>query len=420
MQFPKSFGSANLGMKILYISNHFSLPDQPGAPRPWKVAEYLASSGHDVTVLTNRRHYLKESIKVGGDDSKTAQVVRDIKIIGVRTSSGRRNNILKRLLNYLSFSIGSLVAGLAHEGQDVVMTGTPPLIVPVVGIIVGMKHRAFTVLEVRDLYPETAVALGKVKNQLIISLWEKWENFWRRRFDHIVGVVPYIGQALVKKGFDEQKVTVITNGYDMDNETGCELPGYLKEFFHTHKNDFVVLYAGGMGYANNLMTILQAANLCRDDGSIVFAFFGEGELKSRYIQYAREKNLTNCYFFGLQSRKIINEVFRRSGALVQSFLNTEFHKCVFSNKIFEYHGAARPIIYAGRGDSAELIRRAGSGLVVEPENPKEFADAVRYLASHPLESEQMGRSGYEYILQHYTRQEVFKAWNGVLYCAESA
>jgi glycosyltransferase involved in cell wall biosynthesis len=162
------------------------------------------------------------------------------------------------------------------------------------------------------------------------------------------------------------------------------------------------------------MTILEAANLCRDDDSIVFALFGEGELKPHYMRYARENKLSNCFFFTLQSRKVINEVFRRSGVLVQSFLDTEFHKCIFSNKIFEYHGAARPIIYAGRGDSAKLIREAGSGLVVEPEKPAEFADAIKYLASHREEADQMGCSGYQYILKHYLREKVFEAWIGVL------
>lgn len=401
-------------MKILFISNHFSLPEQPGAPRPWKVAQYLRSLDHDVTVITNRRHYFDENIEIGGTKYKTHQVVEGIKIVGIGTTAGRRKSLFKRLLNYFSFSYMSYLVGSKIEKPDVIIVGTPPLLIPLTGLLLGKKHKAFTVLEVRDLYPETAVALGKLKNRMVQSLWEWWENVLRKRYDHIVAVVPRIRKSLLEKGFPLEKVTTITNGFDVEHMEACTLPSELNIFFQNHSDKFIVIYGGGMGYANNLMTMLEAANLCRDDDSIVFALFGEGELKSSYVQYAQEKMLSKCFFFTLQSRKVINEVFRRSGALAQSFLDTEFHKCVFSNKIFEYHGAARPIIYAGRGDSAELIRKADSGLVIKPENPDEFAAAVNYLASHREEGDQMGRSGYKYMLKYYLREKVFEAWNDVL------
>lgn len=404
----------DLLMKILLVSNHFSLPHQPGAPRPWKVAHYLKTLGHDVTVITNRRHYFDENIEIGGTKHETPQVVEGIKIIGIRTTSGRRKSLFKRLLNYFSFSYMSYFVGSKIEKPDVIIVGTPPLLVPLTGLLLGKKHKAFTILEVRDLYPETAVALGKLKNRMVQSIWEWWENVLRKRYDHIVAVVPRIRKSLLEKGFPSEKVTTITNGFDVEHNEVCTLPSEIELFFQEHSDRFIIVYGGGMGYANNLMTILEAADLCKDENSIIFALFGEGEQKSRYVRYAREQKLSNCFFFGLQSRKVVNEIFRRSGALVQSFLDTEFHKCVFSNKIFEYHGAARPIVYAGRGDSAELIGKAGSGLVVEPENPQALLEAVKYLASHPKESEAMGHSGYEYIMQHYLREKVFEAWNDVL------
>jgi len=407
-------------MNILFISNHFSLPDQPGAPRPWKVAHYLRSLGHDVTVITNRRHYLDENIKVGGRKHATPQVVEGIKIIGVETTVGRRKSLIKKLLNYFSFSYMSYLVGRKIEKPDVIIVGTPPLIVPLTGLLLAKKHKAFTILEIRDLFPETAVVLGKLKNKMVQSLWEWWENLLRKRYDHIVAVVPRIRESLLEKGFPKEKVTTITNGFDVEHNGACALPSELEDFFQKYSDKYVVVYAGGMGYNNNLMTMLEAANLCRDDDSIVFALFGEGELKPHYTQYAREKNLSNCFFFTLQSRKVINEVFRRSGALAQSFLDTEFHKCIFSNKIFEYHGAAKPVIFAGRGDSANLILEAGSGLVVEPENPQEFADAVKYLALHRDEAQHMGFSGHKYILKYYPREKVFEAWNVVLRYAHFA
>lgn len=407
-------------MKILFISNHFSLPDQPGAPRPWKVAQYFRSLGHEVTVITNRRHYFDENIEIGGREHTTPQIVEGIKIVGVETSTGRRKSLVGRLVNYFSFSYMSYLVGKKNERPDVIIVGTPPLIVPLTGILLGRMHNAFTVLEIRDLFPETALALGKLKSKMVQFLWDWCENYLRKRYDQIVAVVPRIKIRLLEKGFPSEKVTTITNAFDVEHDDTCKMPPDLEFFFQKHSDQFIVAYGGGMGYANNLMTILEAANFCRDDNSIIFVFFGEGELKNSYIQYVREEGLSNCFFFTLQSRKVINKVFRRCDALAQSFLNTEFHKCVFSNKIFEYHGAARPIIFAGRGDSAELIREAGSGLVVEPENPHEFAQAVKYLSSHPEEAKKMGNSGYKYIVKHYLRENIFNSWSEVLSRAQSA
>lgn len=401
-------------MKILFISNHFSLPYQPGAPRPWKVAHYLRSLGHDVTVITNRRHYLDENIEVGEGKRTTPQIVEGIRIIGVETTAGRRKSLPKRLLNYFSFSFMSYLIGRKIQKHDVIIVGTPPLIVPLTGLLLGKKHKAFKILEVRDLYPETAAVLGKVKNEMVRSLWECWENFLRKRYNYIVAVVPRIRKFLLEKGFSEEKVITISNGFDVEHNKACPLPSELELFFQKNSDKFVVVYGGGMAYGINLFTVIQAAELCRDDKNLVFAFFGEGELKPVYMQYVREKGLVNTFFFPVQPRLVINTVFRRASALVHSFINNDFFMCALPNKIFEYHGAGRPIVFAGKGDTADLIKMAGSGLVVEPENPEQMAEAFRYLKANAEKAQAMGKAASAYIMKHYQREVVFQGWDRLL------
>ena len=143
-------------------------------------------------------------------------------------------------------------------------------------------------------------------------------------------------------------------------------------------------------------------------------FFGEGELKKGYQKFVKRKNLHNCLFFPLLSREMINAVFKQSYALMQAFWDREFHECVFTNKIFEYHGSGRPILFAGKGDSAELIRLAESGLVVDAEDPEAFANAVFQLVSDRELAERMGKSGKQYITRYYSREHVFQKWQLVL------
>ena len=400
-------------MKILFISNHFSLPYQPGAPRPWKICDYFASLGHEVTVITNRRHYFDEKLEIGGTRDTKPQLVQGIRILGVGTTSGRRKSLFKRLVNYFSFAYKSYVVGRKIDRPDVIIVGTPPLIVPLTGLLLGRKHHSTTVLEIRDLFPETAVVLGKVRNRAIIHFWERWESFFRKRYDHIVAVVPRIRRSLISKGLSAEKVTTITNGFDVEHGETSELSDELDAFFYRYRDKFVVVYGGGMGYAIHLMCVVQAAEICSDK-DIIFVFFGEGERKSAYMKYVKEKGLRNVFFFPPQPRLIINQVFRTASALVHSFIDNDFFECAFPNKIFEYHGAGRPIVFAGRGDTADLIRAAGSGIVVEPENPKQMAEAFRYLAANPEKADSMGKSGLEYIKKNYLREVVFQKWADVL------
>jgi glycosyltransferase involved in cell wall biosynthesis len=401
-------------MKILFISNHFSLPDQPGAPRPWKIAQYLACKGHDITVITNKRHYLNENIRVVDNEYFTPVITNGIKIVGCDTTRGRRTSISKRIINYFSFSFMALVAGWNVERPDFIIVGTPPLIVPFAGLILGKLHRAFTVLEIRDLYPQLAFDMGKIKNKIFYSIWEKCEDFFHKRYDHIVPVLPGIGRHLIHKGLSPKKITIITNGFDKEHEQNINLPENIESFFQEHSNKCIIVYGGGMGYANNLFTVIQAAELCSDNRKMCFAFFGEGELKVFYQKYIKEKNIKNCYFFQAQPRIIVNEIFRRAYVLIHSYPNKKSFELTLPNKIFEYHGAARPIVFAGKGDTANLIKEAGSGFVVEPENPKKLADVLKYLIENKKQSEIMGKRGYNYIIQNYSREMEFKKWNDII------
>lgn len=377
--------------------------------------QYLSSLGHEVTVIINRRHYFDERIEAGKQGwTDWLKDEKNIRIISVTTTPGRRKNLIRRFINYLSFSFNAFKAGMIEAQPDVILVGTPPLVVPLIGILLGKYHSAFTILEIRDLYPETAKALGKLKNRFIEYLWEMWENLMRNHYDRIVAVVPDIRDSLIDKGFSDSKIYLITNGYDQDNDKPCNLPETIETFFVNNKEKFIVTYGGGMGYGNNLKTILEAAVHCKEKTKIVFAFFGEGELKQEYIRFLKAQKLNNCFFFDIQSRQVINAVYRRSSALIQSFWNNRFHRCVFTNKIFEYHGAGKPILFAGSGITANLIKNANSGIVVEAENPEALAKAISFLAGNPEKARQMGLSGKNYIYKHYRREIAFKRWDSLL------
>ncbi len=399
------------------MTNHFALLSQPGAARPWKVAEYLCKLGHDITVITNHRHYLDENIKVGSTDIANPLIVNGVKIIGVNTPSGRRKTIGKRILNYFSFAVGAFLVGLKLERNKIIISGTPPLLAPLAGILLGFYWKAYKVLEVRDLHPEKAIALGKVNSRFLIYLWRGYELFLRKLYDHIVAVEPSTKKALLKKYTWRHKVTLIQNGFDLEHLEESALPRDLEDVLKKYHHWSKVVYGGGMGFGNYLMPIIDAANLLQKE-KIVFLLFGEGELKTKYQNVINERGLENILIFSAQSRQVINQVFRKADILVYSTMKDRFFDGLLTNKIFEYHGAAKPIVFAGRGTMAKMIQTAGSGIVVAPEKYMDLAEAILSLSKNMNIAKKMGLAGRSYIVTHFQRDIVFSGWQKVIDLAE--
>jgi len=404
-------------MKILYLTNHFALLSQPGAARPWKVAEYLGKLGHDITVITNHRHYLDENIKVGRTDISNPLIINGVKIIGVNTASGRRKTIGKRILNYFSYAVGALLVGLKLEKNKIIISGTPPLLAPLTGILLGFFWKAYMVLEVRDLHPEKAIALGKVNSRFLIFLWRRYELFLRNLYHHIVAVEPSTKKALLKKDTYRRKVTLISNGFDLEHLEESTLPRDLEDVFKKYHDWTRVVYGGGMGFGNYLNPIIDAANLLQKE-KIVFLLFGEGELKAKYQNIITKRGLENVLIFPAQSRKVINQVFRKADILAYSTMKDRFFDGLLTNKIFEYHGAAKPIVFAGRGIMAKMIKTAGSGIVVTPEKHVDLAEAIQYLTQNLNIAKNMGLAGRSYIITNFQRDIVFSGWQKVIDLAE--
>lgn len=404
-------------MRILYVTNHFSLLTQPGAPRPWHVARYLARMDHDVTVLTNHRHYLDENLPVGSTDHTHPQTMQGVRIVGLKTTRGRRKSLAGRLLNYCSFAIAVLTVGVKLPPHDLVVVGTPPLLAPVSGLVLGCLWGAYTALEIRDLHPEKARALGKVSHPLLFWLWRRYESVVRRLYNHLVAVEPSTRRALLAQGYRPGKITLIPNGYDMEHLDQAELSPEFQALFATYADYAKITYGGGMGFGNDIQTILDSALLCRDQ-RIVFFLFGEGELKPRYAQFITQNGLRHVHLLPAVSRRMINEIFRCSDILVYSTPDNRFFEGLFTNKILEYHGAAKPIVFAGRGDTADLIRKARSGMVVAPSDAAAMADAYRQLITDPATAKAMGRSGQRYIIANWRREIRFVNWRRVIEAAK--
>lgn len=387
--------------RILFLTYHFPTPDEPGAGRPWAEATLLRDLGHTVTVLTAGTHYLTgASTKDQGGRFYDVEGSNGMRIVKTYAPPDLRKSMWRRLLNYVVYSFLALLWGLRAPAEYVFM-GTDPMFIVPVGYLLSLLRGARLVLDERDLYPDTAIALGYMRPGRITDWIEAWQNFVRRQAYHIVAATPGIKQMLIEKGVTSDKITILVNAFPPDpgeQATSSLLDG-LEE-------GLTVLYAGGMGLANELLTIIQAAKILQDRRlPITFYFVGEGDRKAEYVAYCQQNEIQNCHFLPVFSRDEMPTLLNKVDICIHSLKADPFWRCALSSKVFDYLFYGKPVVFAGQGDIAELLNASGGGITVPPETPDALATALEKLYEAPELRDQMGRRGYQYVRDRLSRQE---------------
>jgi glycosyltransferase involved in cell wall biosynthesis len=192
----------------------------------------------------------------------------------------------------------SILASLYVKDVDLVMGTTPPIFQSVSAWIVSLIRRKPFLLEVRDLWPEFGVSMGVLKNPIVIMLARWLEHFLYARATHILVNSPAYKTYLIGKGVPEKKVTFIPYGTDVDMYNPNEDGSAIREKLGV-QDKFVVLYAGAMGQANDIYTVLRAADRLRNESKICFVLFGDGKERPHFEKEARRRGLENVIFAGV-------------------------------------------------------------------------------------------------------------------------
>jgi glycosyltransferase involved in cell wall biosynthesis len=302
-------------------------------------------------------------------------------------------------------------AGLwkAKGKYDVILVTSPPLFVGLTAYFLSRVKRVPYVFEVRDLWPESAIETGVLKNKVLIRLSYALESFLYRNAIGINVLTPAFKEKLIRvKHVDPEKIIFIPNAADfaLSDEVlaTCDRDTFRRE--HGLEGKKVILYIGAHGVANHLSQVLETAALIKTEmPEVLFLFIGEGMEKPMLKGMASELNLTNVRFLdGVPKNEVFKYIIASDfGASVLK--KTDTFKTIYSNKTFDYMACKKPVFLLIDGISRSLIEEAGCGIYVEPENPKEFADKIRYLLSkEENELQLMGDNGYAYVKKHFDRE----------------
>ncbi len=284
-------------MHILLIHQAFAALDEPGGTRHHEFARALAERGHKVTVIASPVSYLT-GLRSTSQETSNEKKEEDGSVVILRTHTTLflHKSFVQRILAFISFMFSSYFIGLGVKNVDLVWGTSPPIFQGVTAWLLARFKRVPFILEVRDLWPTFAIAIGVLKNRALINLSLWLERFLNRRADLVMVNSPGFVAHVTERG--ARLVELVPNGADpemfapLDNGEAFRAANHLED-------KFVVIYAGAHGLSNDLGVVLEAARILQDrstDSGIMVIFIGDGKDKVMLQERAAKMGLTNVLF----------------------------------------------------------------------------------------------------------------------------
>ncbi len=393
-------------MRILYISQYF--PPEAGATqtRAFEMSRNWVLAGHQVTMLTEFPNHPSGVIP---DSYKGKLFERDrlqgVEVIRVWVKASPVKNFRNRMMFYLSFMVNAALAGLflARGKFDLIYVSSPPLFAGASALFLKYMKRLPMIFEVRDLWPESAVALGELSNKQAISMAKRLEQACYNNARLVVVVTQGICERLIQHGLPEQKLLLVPNGANTDlfifKSAGRER--IRRELRLEDK--FVAVYAGIHGLAQGLETIVETARLLKDNQQLHFLLIGDGPKKAELVTLAKTYNLPNLTLLAEKSREQIPDYLSAADIALVPLKNNEIFKGALPSKIFDAWACERPVLISIDGEARAIVESVKGGVFVPPEEPEKIAAALLQLMQSPGELQSMGQNGRSFTCQNNSR-----------------
>lgn len=403
-------------MKILFLSQYFPPEVTALANRTYEHCKHWVDSGHEVTVVTCVPNHPRGVVYPGYKNKLyQKEIIDGINVIRLWTFlSSNDGSKIGRIFNYFAFLITTMLATLFLPKCDIVISTSPPLFAGLAGFVTSRVKRAPWILEIRDLWPESIVAVGAITNKKVIKILERIEIFMYKKCEHLVPVTDSFKEYMIEKGIPSDKITVIKNGINpllISNSRGegDELVSKL------NLNDkFVVSYFGTHGLAQNLETVVRAAEYLKENENIIFLLAGDGAEKEKLVQMSDKIGLDNIIFVGQQPRKVLRSLWDVTAISLVPLRNSPLFKTVIPSKIFEAMALKKPIVIGVDGESRNIIESFGCGVYVEPDDSVDLAEKILQLSMDPELCKQMGTSGKECVTSHFDRAVLAKKYERIM------
>ncbi|MBD1429762.1 glycosyltransferase family 4 protein [Sphingobacterium litopenaei] len=358
-------------MQILIFYQYFGTPKGKWSTRMYELTKRWVDKGHKVTVVTSP--YEKSDIRASKFIER--QNVEGIDLVVINSADSNRDNVLKRAFKALIFSFMSCYFALTLK-CDVVLASSGPITVGLPALLTKWFRKKAMIFEVRDLWPDGAIELGKLNNSLVqkIAVW--FEKLCYRNSSLVIPCSRGMEQGVLKK-CPNTNTLVITNASDV--ELFSNISEDDKKIPEKYAGKKLFLYAGSLGLMDEVEQVIEGMRLITDP-NILWLVIGEGAERKHLENLVRNYNLTNVEFLGIMPKTEVIKWFSRVEASFVTFKDLPVLHTSSPNKMFDSFAAGVPIIQSTKGWIKELVSSTNCGINVEPYEPQQFSEAILKIA----------------------------------------
>jgi len=392
-------------LKILFLTHFFPPEMGAAASRMHGLARWLDEWGHDITILTGFPNYPTGIIP---EKYKMRFIVNDkiesVNVIRTWVYATSHQSSVKRIINYFSFVFSAIITGIIiRKRYDIIFVSSPPLFIGIAGYILSKLNKVPFVFDLRDLWPDVAVETGTFSEKSIFIKWSRRLADWLyKSATHLTPVTDSKYERLKSNNINADKLTVVTNGVDLDRQNINLDENWRKKLDISKK--FIITYTGLIGVAQGIEIAVDAANLLRKNSSVHFVIVGEGVDRKKLIDKANKLKLSNITFVPRQPRESIPSLIASSDIALVPLVSGALKDAVPS-KLFEAWAFQKAVILAAEGESAEIVQKSGGGLVISPGNHHELAKAVTSLYQDQEQLSKYAEAGYKFVNEQYDRKQ---------------
>jgi glycosyltransferase involved in cell wall biosynthesis len=400
-------------MKILILTQWY--PPEP-ALQLQELAQTLQTSGHEVMVLTGFPNYPSGTLYPGYRLRwRQRETVAGVPVLRVSLYPEHGRSGAGRVLNYVSFALSSALLGpWLLKRPSVIFVYHPPLTIGLPAFVLSRLWRVPFVYQIQDMWPETLSATGMLTNPQVLRWVGQFARWVYARAKSILVISPGFRCNLLDKGVPASKVHFIPNWVDTETYHPAEPePELAAELGLAGR--FNIMFAGNVGEAQGLETVIEAANLLRHLRDIQFVIVGDGIALPGLQQAAQVRNLSNVRFLGRYPDHAMSRLYALADVLLVHLKDDPLFRITIPHKTLAYLATGKPILAAVSGDAADLITNEGAGLACPPSDPVALAETVhRFRALGPDELCRMGKRGLAVVQEKYKRPMVISQIEAVL------
>lgn len=389
-------------LRIFFLTQWF---DPEPTVKGLTFARELTKKGYEVEVITGFPNYPSGKIYPGYKIKiYEKQYLDGIHITRLPLYPSHGDSKVGRAFNYMSFSISALIYGLfIARRADIMYVYHPPLTVGIAACLIKIFRRIPVVYDIQDIWPDTLRASGMVQSDLVLNLLSLACSLVYTHVNYIVVLSHGFKSLLIERGVPESKISVIYNWAD-ESSIGSANYSYPQNF--PSPDRFKILFAGNVGKAQALETILEAAcKLKYQDPNVCFVILGGGLEVNNLKKYAQDNALNNVVFLPPVSMCLVNNYLQAADILIVHLKSDPLFRITIPSKTQAYMAAGKPILMAVDGESAKLVESSDCGLVAKSEDADNIVKIILHFVSlNKKELEKMGFNGKNFYKSNLSLQ----------------